>query len=374
MTNKEKSKKLHKIADALEEWSKYNENVSNVAEWSAPAAKQIIRKAMTLLVDNLALLNECRSKYGCYSSLHQCFLEIEQAASFPKTNDLGNCRAWVSDFTERHLWGGEKRSFADECVRYANELNRETEQRSETIKEKQEGTLEPKPPEFLQNLLWILKNWKKNLAILILAGLILLGVFVWPKIDLFGGFYHSTKKEISKEAKKEALDDYGRTALYARTQKRIDDLYKNIENEKLNPWLFINAGVKIQITEYNGKIISYEGVTFEGSPRLIFWSDDFIPPFIEDAIIKVFDQTIDECRKNNLAPKPYIDEANSLLNGFIGKIYYRMAEIDHGLRGKGHPKDEPRKDVSYEIEKMRKRLKGQYDAAVLLASKNGSTD
>lgn len=128
MTNKEKAKKLHEIACALEEWGKYKEKVTNAAEWDTPEAKQIIRKAMTLLVYNLALLNECKNKYGCFNPLTQCFMAIEQAASWPKTKDLGDCRAWTHDFTKIHLWGGEKRSLADECIRYANEVNSETEQ------------------------------------------------------------------------------------------------------------------------------------------------------------------------------------------------------------------------------------------------------
>ncbi len=90
MTSKEKAKKLQEIADALEEWGKYNEKVTNVAEWGTPEAKQIIRKAMTLLVDNLALLNECKNKYGCFYPLTQCFMAIEQAASWTKTKDLGD--------------------------------------------------------------------------------------------------------------------------------------------------------------------------------------------------------------------------------------------------------------------------------------------
>ena len=139
MTSKEKAKKLHEIADALEEWGKYNEKVTNAAEWDTPEAKQIIRKAMTLLVENLALLNECKNKYGCFSSLSQCFMAIEQAASWPKTKDLGDCRAWTSDFTESPLWGGEKRSLADECVRYANEVDRETEQGNKDTKNEREG-------------------------------------------------------------------------------------------------------------------------------------------------------------------------------------------------------------------------------------------
>lgn len=160
--NKEKAKRLHEIVDALEEWGKHNEKVTNAAEWSTPAAKQIIRKAMKLLVDNLALLNECKNKYGCFNPLTQCFMAIEQAASWTKTKDLGDCRAWTSDFTERHLWGGEKRSLADECIRYANEVDRETEQ---DTKSEREGMIEVHKPFYK-------KRWAKIIGVL--SGLLLI--------------------------------------------------------------------------------------------------------------------------------------------------------------------------------------------------------
>ena len=214
----------------------------------------------------------------------------------------------------------------------------------------------------------------KIIATIISAAIILIGG-IWTLIQIyesktFKNIFHLSDKKVQIPAKKELLDGYGRTPLYVRTQKRVDDIYKKIENEKLNPWLFINAGVKVQIIEYNGKVISYEGVTFEGSPRLVFWSDDFIPPFIEDAIIKVFDQTIEECRKNNLDPKPYLTEAKSLLCGFINKVYSHMADMDQKLSSKGDLKKAGRKDVSYEFNKMNECLKKHYDAAILLASKD----
>ncbi len=132
MTTKEKAKKLHEIADALEEWGKYSEKVTNAAQWRTPEAKLIIRQAITLLVDNLVLLNECKNQYGLHSPLQQCFLGIEQVASLPQTTDFGDYRGWTRDFTERHLWGGEKRSLADECIRYANKVDRETQQDTKT--------------------------------------------------------------------------------------------------------------------------------------------------------------------------------------------------------------------------------------------------
>jgi hypothetical protein len=123
-------------------------------------------------------------------------------------------------------------------------------------------------------------------------------------------------------------NSHGRTPLYARTKKRVYDICERIEEEKLNPWRFINIDKMRPITMHNGKVISIKGVLYEGSPRLVFWSDDFIPPFIEDAIVQVFNETIEECHKNDLEPKPYIDEANRLLLGFILHVYSRMADID----------------------------------------------
>lgn len=105
----------------------------------------------------------------------------------------------------------------------------------------------------------------------------------------------------------------------------------------------------------------------------VFWGDNFIPPIIENAIVKAFDQTIEECRKNNIDPKPYVYETNSILAGLIGNVYNRMADIDRKLRGKGNPKNVQRKNVSHEISKMDECLKGHYDAAVLLASKTEIT-
>ena len=163
--------------------------------------------------------------------------------------------------------------------------------------------------------------------------------------------------------------DYRRTKLYARTKKRVDDFYESIRNEKLDPWLSINVkGVEVKVAMHNGDVINYSGVLFTGAPRTVFWSDDFIPPFIEDAIIKVFDQTIDECRKNGLDPEIYIYEAKMILGNFIYKIYNRMADMDQKLMKQSHLENFGHRDVSREIEKMCKRLDEHYNAAILLAS------
>ncbi len=204
----------------------------------------------------------------------------------------------------------------------------------------------------------------KWIQVLVAAGLIyvfavIVVIFIWFL------FFSSPQKQ-----KPNVFDNHGRTQLNSRIKKRVDDLYNQIYNEKLKPWIFINIGKPLRVEKHDGTLIQYEGVRFEGTPRLVFWGDDFIPPIIENAIVKAFDQTIEECRKNNIDPKPYVYETNSILVGLIDRVYHRMAGIDQRLRGKGYPKNVQRKDVNDEINKMDECLKGHYDAAVLLASEN----
>ena len=96
------------------------------------------------------------------------------------------------------------------------------------------------------------KWWKNPWAII--AGIIVLLGGIWSAIQIyesktFQSIYHNSKGKNQISAEKELLDDYGRTPLYARTKKRVYDIYEKIENEKLNPWLFINTGVKFAILQ-----------------------------------------------------------------------------------------------------------------------------
>ncbi len=212
-----------------------------------------------------------------------------------------------------------------------------------------------------------LQQCPKWIQILVTIGIVYV-IFVIVIIFIYFLFFRTPEKQ-----KPNVFDSHGRTQLNFRIKKRIDELYSKIYNEKLKPWIFINTGKPLRVEKHDGTLIQYEGERFEGTPSLVFWGDNFIPPIIENAIVNAFDQTIEECRKNNLDPKPYIYETNSLLAGFIGNVYNCMADIDRRLRakrGKG-PKSVGRKDVTFQMTQMDKCLKGHYDAAVLLVSNDG---
>jgi len=348
------------ICKGEEAWLKFQEKLSQFGSLEIPLYPF---KAGKIKYWNLTGTPDI-CKYGAYRFSKKDSAIIDNTVG--STLNVSTLRAYLS--AECNVQNPDNYSWKDILAALEHKLKTKTmsemEQASKHTKSEQEGMIVPKTPEFVQNLLWYrkygLKYWK-----LILIGVIILGI---PALCRQFGI-HNKIFDLFKN-KPSISVDYRRTQLYARTKKRVDDFYESIRNEKLDPWLFINAGVEVRVTKHNGDVINPSGVLFTGSPRLVFWSDDFIPPFIEDAIIKVFDQTIDECRKNGLDPEIYIYEANRILGDFIYKIYNRMADMDQKLMKQAHSENFGHRDVSREIEKMSKRLDEQYNAALLLASGN----
>jgi len=162
-----------------------------------------------------------------------------------------------------------------------------------------------------------------------------------------------------------------KTPLYAKTEQRIKNFYTDIDRNKLTPWSFLRTGKMREVKDYYGKSIRYQGVEFEGTPRLVFW-EAFIDPSLEHGIIDILEQVAGEAKKNNLTPEACINEAVNLLDSLITRVYHRMAKIDQNLRGKGYPKNVKRKDVSHEIDKMVGYLRQQQKAITQIASSQSS--
>jgi hypothetical protein len=144
-----------------------------------------------------------------------------------------------------------------------------------------------------------------------------------------------------------------KTPLFEKTKQRIEDFYVDIDRNKLTPWSFFRSGKMHGVKDYYGKPIypGGGGAEFEGSPSKVFWGN-FIEPFLEHGIINILEQVATDAKESNLSPELCINEAVNLLDSLITRIYYRMAEIDQNLRGKGDPKSVKRKDVTQEIQKM----------------------
>jgi len=158
----------------------------------------------------------------------------------------------------------------------------------------------------------------------------------------------------------------GKTALYARTKKRVDELRDFLIKEKITPWLLMKSGDRV--TNHDGRILQYSDVEFTGTPRQIFW-EGFIEPFLEDGIQDVLDEVGAECKNMGLDPENPLKEATWLLRSVIESVYKNMAKVDQTLRGKGYPDSVRRKNVDYEIRIMENKLQEYLKVALVLYGK-----
>src|ERR1700733_13309852 len=71
---------------------------------------------------------------------------------------------------------------------------------------------------------------------------------------------------------------------------------ERIEREKITPWAFFRSGHPMRVTDFYGRQIAYQGVGWEGSPRLVFWTR-YIEPFWEDVTDRAVAQVCTLCEE-----------------------------------------------------------------------------
>lgn len=126
------------------------------------------------------------------------------------------------------------------------------------------------------------------------------------------------------------------TSLLPILEKSVNDLWVKLEREQITPWVFMTAGPPFQVTDFYGKPISYQGITFEGSPRRVFWGR-YIEPFLEDATEKVIQETLALAKEKRQDSREALKDVSVLLRMLAQRAYNRMADIDRRLRGNGNP-------------------------------------
>jgi len=106
----------------------------------------------------------------------------------------------------------------------------------------------------------------------------------------------------------------------------------------------------MEVQKYDGSMIRYQGVKFEGSPKLVFWQG-FSEPYLENGAIEILNRTSATAQKCNLSISECLNEAEKILNILVSLTYEEMADIDQRLSGNGI-KMGPRVGVSGKISSM----------------------
>ena len=139
----------------------------------------------------------------------------------------------------------------------------------------------------------------------------------------------------------------------------IFEEFKHLVKEQVAPWVFFRTG-KFRIKKFDGGCISYSGIEFEGSPRLVFWQG-CIEPFVEDVIKRMIEETIRLAKDKNVQISAVLSSTKANLSSGIDTVYSKMQEVDRRLRGKGYPESVPKRDISSEIKKMNNFLDKQIE-------------
>jgi hypothetical protein len=143
----------------------------------------------------------------------------------------------------------------------------------------------------------------------------------------------------------------GRTNIYPIINKFINDEWEKLRRDQIDPWNFMLSENGFRCKNFYGKQIQYQGVRFEGSPRIVFWGR-YIEPFLEDISFRAIDKTIHLCIDKNVILKEPLLETAELLKLLVRKTYNLMADVDRRLRGSGYPDSIGKQDVVGEIAVM----------------------
>lgn len=141
----------------------------------------------------------------------------------------------------------------------------------------------------------------------------------------------------------------------------IENAFRRLDKETVTPWLFLQSKMP-PVKDFDGRLIHYDGVQFEGSPRQRFWSG-FIEPFLEETIGKGFQLALDYAKQRGLDSTECITVAQQALRSGAIRIYRRMQNIDRRLRGRGFPTSVSLKDIANEIRAMHSKIDQYYASA-----------
>lgn len=142
------------------------------------------------------------------------------------------------------------------------------------------------------------------------------------------------------------------TPLYPTFEKRINDTTEQILRKQIEPWAFFNNAQPLRVTKFDGSVISYNGIIFDGSVGKVFW-ERYIDPFIENLVVTEFAFATASARERKVDGQLLLREVSGLLINSTEKIYKRMATIDQRLRGNGFPNSVPPRSIEFEVQRMK---------------------
>jgi hypothetical protein len=113
----------------------------------------------------------------------------------------------------------------------------------------------------------------------------------------------------------------------------------------------MTAGPTFRVKRFDGREIVCGGISFDGSPRAVFW-DGYIEPFLEHLCVGEIGAAVTMAKEREVDGILLLPEIYDLLLVGIKKIYTRMADIDRRLRGGGYPDRVTLRPIEDKVQRM----------------------
>jgi hypothetical protein len=172
---------LQEIIEVLKNWQKSEKTGKDFV--AAKSALLPIAKTYEIL---------CRSKGRCGAKTTDFIRMLGSAAN----DGSGYYPALLENFSSPEV-------IAD--LEKWQEKPAEIEQGDKDTKKEREGMIEPKPPEKLQEILWLLKYGRRHWKLVSVAVFIFLCIWILPKINLFSKKHRNINSETKTDNKVEDI-------------------------------------------------------------------------------------------------------------------------------------------------------------------------
>lgn len=151
------------------------------------------------------------------------------------------------------------------------------------------------------------------------------------------------------------------TPLLPTFEKRVSDAVEKLIADHVTPWSAMEAGQPFRVMRFDGREISYQGITYEGSPQEVFWSR-YIEPFLEAMVDKELGEAVKTCRTRRVDTRQALPELRGILLSGLKRVYAQMADVDRRLQGHGDPSTVHLRSTEHEQHLIEAYLQRRIDA------------
>ena len=153
----------------------------------------------------------------------------------------------------------------------------------------------------------------------------------------------NTEDETAKATEKKAK------GIRARMCDIISGEFKRLIKKQVDPWIFYNSK-GVHLKKFDDKNISMSGGKYNDQSKAVFFGH--IEPYIQDVIKRKIEETVELAKDKKVPISKVLGSTEANLSGGIDTVYHKIQKVDRRLRGGGDPESVPKRDVSFEVEKM----------------------